>query len=279
MIPKISIFSKHLNWLDVNGMVETAAQIGFDGVDLTIRPNGHILPTRAEEELPKAVEACEHAGIEVTMLCTSIGDVSDPTTEVILKTACELGIKHYRMGWYHYNKTKSIDSNLDYFKSQMRDIAAMNEHFQIKGAYQNHDGTWFGAPVWDLAIILRDIDSEWLGCQYDVLNATIEGCKSWELGFDYIAPYIHTIDIKDAVWLKNKDQWDVKYMPLGQGNVSFMEFFKRIRKYNIEAPMSLHLEYDLGGANVGANKLSIPGEEVMKAMKRDLATLRQLLIQ
>jgi len=54
---KICIFSKHLQWLDYQGMAQTAADIGFDGIDLTVRPDGHVLPQRVREDLPKAVQA------------------------------------------------------------------------------------------------------------------------------------------------------------------------------------------------------------------------------
>src|SRR5258705_11616553 len=40
---KIVVFSKHLQWLDGEGLARTAAELGFDGVDLTVRTGGHIL--------------------------------------------------------------------------------------------------------------------------------------------------------------------------------------------------------------------------------------------
>ena len=52
----IHIFSKHLQFLDHKDMAEAAAEIGFDGVDLTVRPKGHVLPDQVEDSLPKAVE-------------------------------------------------------------------------------------------------------------------------------------------------------------------------------------------------------------------------------
>ena len=54
---KIYIFSKHLQFLNYQDMAEAAAEMGFDGIDLTVRPKGHVLPERVETDLPKAVEA------------------------------------------------------------------------------------------------------------------------------------------------------------------------------------------------------------------------------
>ncbi len=53
------IFSKHLQWLDYESMAGAAARLGFDGIDLTIRPGGHVPPEQAEEKLPRVVEAAD----------------------------------------------------------------------------------------------------------------------------------------------------------------------------------------------------------------------------
>jgi len=275
--PVITVFSKHLHWLDVGNMAKTALAIGFNGIDLTVRPKGHVQPEQVEDELPRAVELCREAGIEVVMICTAISDASDPLTGKILKTARSAGIQQYRMNWYHYDPAKSIEKNLSTFKIRMKELAQLNETYRIKGAYQNHNGDWFGAPVWDLGIILHEIDSEWLGIQYDILNASIEGTYSWQLALDFILPYIHSIDIKDGKWNKKGAEWLVEYAPLGEGNVDFEQFLQVIKKNRIQVPYSMHFEYDLGGADHGARHLSIPELEVIQAMKTDLRILEGFL--
>ncbi len=276
---KICIFSKHLHWLNWEEMVKATGDIGFDGIDLTIRPNGHVHPEKVEDELPQVVEICGKNNIEITMLSTTIEDASSPVTEKILRTASNLGIKYYRMNWYHYDNQINIERNLINFKSKMKDLEAINKQYNIKGSYQNHDGDWFGSAIWDLAGILKEISSEWLGCQYDILNASLEGFNSWSLGFELIAPFIHTIDIKDGYWNFEKGQQKLSYVPLGKGMVNYSKFFKLINKFNITAPLSLHLEYDLGGAEQGAKDLSVPGSIVIESIKEDLKTLVTYLAQ
>jgi L-ribulose-5-phosphate 3-epimerase len=274
---KIALFSKHLQWLDYNSMAETAAEIGYGGLDLTVRPKGHVLPEKVEEDLPIAAEACQKAGIEIIMMSTAIADVTEPTTEKILKTASQLGIKFYRMAWYKYDMNVSIEKNHDNFRAKMKDLAAMNQQYGIKGAYQNHAGTSLGSPVWDIGMILRNIDSQWLGCQYDIRHATVEGANSWPLGLKFVAPYINTIDIKDFHWTYLEGKWKLENVPLGEGMVEFKLFFQLLHQIGIQVPYSIHLEYDLGGANKGARELTIPAPKVIAAMKRDLNTLKNYL--
>ena len=115
---KISIFSKHLQWLDYKEMAKVVAELGFDGVDLTVRPQGHVLPERVEEDLPKAVEAINKAGKKVYMLTTAINNADDPVSEKILKTASSLGIHHYRMGYGYYDKKRSVEESISIVNKQ-----------------------------------------------------------------------------------------------------------------------------------------------------------------
>ena len=48
--PQLLVFSKHFPDLNYDELGETAKQLGFDGVDLTVRPKGHVLPERAAED-------------------------------------------------------------------------------------------------------------------------------------------------------------------------------------------------------------------------------------
>src|SRR5687767_37451 len=64
-------FSKHLAELDWKDLGKAVKDAGFDGVDLTVRAGGHVLPERAED-LPKAIEAIRAAGVSVPMITTEL---------------------------------------------------------------------------------------------------------------------------------------------------------------------------------------------------------------
>lgn len=275
---KISIFSKHLHWLDYAEMAKVAAEMGFDGVDLTVRPQGHVLPEKVELDLPKAVAAVRKEGMDVYMITTSITNADDPNTERILKTASSLGIRHYRTGYYMYDEKSSVDENLARFKGQLSKLALLNQKYSISGEYQNHSGgQYFGAPVWDLYNVLKQINSPWMGSQYDINHATVEGANTWPVGLKLLKPYIKSIDIKDFVWTKRDGKWQIDYVPLGEGMVDFGKYVGLLKQYGINVPVSIHYEYALGGAEHGDRKLTIKREEVIAAMKKDLNTLKAFL--
>ena len=73
----IHLFSKHLQFLDYNKMSIAAAEMGFDGLDLTVRKNGHVLPENVVEDLPKAVTAMKKYGLAPKMITTNVWDAQD----------------------------------------------------------------------------------------------------------------------------------------------------------------------------------------------------------
>ena len=274
---KICIFSKHLQWLDYHQMARTAREIGFDGIDLTVRPRGHVLPERVREDLPKAVQAVKAAGLDVPMIATAITDPADPLTESILATASQAGIRYYRMGYYRYDASKTIHQTLNEAKPKLRDLVEMNKHYNIVGTYQNHAGArYVGAPLWDLDVLFGDLDTHWIGCQFDIRHATVEGGTFWPTHFRLMSRYINTLVAKDFKWTQIKDAWKPENCPLGEGMVDFPGYFKMLRKAGIAVPMSLHLEYPIGGAEHGARQLTGDKQQVIKAMRKDLRFLRSL---
>src|SRR5690606_12641509 len=118
----VNIFSKVLQWLDYSEMADAAAEAGYEGIDLTVRPGGHVLPENVERDLPQAVKAIRKAGLGIPMITTSITSATDPLSERILKTAGGLGVRYYRMGWYRYADKLSIADNLKIF---MKDLTAL----------------------------------------------------------------------------------------------------------------------------------------------------------
>lgn len=273
----LCIFSKHLQFLDYDAMAETAAEIGFDGVDLTVRPGGHVLPERVEEDLPRAVEAVRKADLEVNMMTTRITDPDDPHTEPILKTAGRLGIGYYRMGYLSYKEELGVARTLESYKPQFRELAALNREYGLHGAYQNHSGTRVGGPVWDVWLLIKDLDPRWMGCQYDVRHAVVEGGRSWPLGLKLLSAHIKITAIKDFRWARIGGAWKVQNCPLGEGMVDFKTYFEMVKELRIEGPVSVHFEYPMPADSEEKLSLRQQRQKTVAVMKKDLETLRSML--
>ncbi len=273
---KVHIFSKHLQFLNYRDMAQAAAEIGFDGVDLTVRPGGHVLPEKVDTDLPKAVEAIRKAGLLNTMMTTAVENAASSTDRKVLETAAKLGIELYRMNWFKYPENKTIPQAIQQFQQSIKELGALNKKVGLKGCYQNHSGELAGASIWELWDMVHTADNAYVGVQYDIRHAVVEGGLSWKNGLRLIHPHIKLLAIKDFVWTRKNGGYVVQDVPLGEGMVDFATYFKLLKQYNVQVPVSLHFEYELGGAEHGHTELSVNNEVVFSAMKRDLRKLQEM---
>jgi L-ribulose-5-phosphate 3-epimerase len=274
----VSVFSKHLQFLNYKETAKIAKEIGFDGVDLTVRPGGHVEPENAKRDLPNAVEAIRSEGLQSAMMTSGVNNADDPVNIQVLNTASEQGIKYYRTSYYRVKgmKLPNWKATLDPFKKQFDALGKLNKKLGLHGAYQNHSGIYVGSYLPDIAYLLEGNDPQWLGCQFDIRHATVEGATAWPLGLEWIKEHISTIVAKDFKWGVKDGALQPVNVPIGQGVVDFVGYFKLLRKYEIQPQVSMHYEYELGGANHGDRELTIPRDQVYEAMIIDLKKLQEL---
>lgn len=277
----LCVFSKHLQFLDVAAMTAAVKALGGQGVDLTVRPKGHIEPERVADELPRAVEVIRAAGLSAPMITTGIVDAKSPHAELVLRTARKLGIDRYRWGGLKYDLSKSIPAQLAEMRPRVRDLAALNQAVGMTAIYHTHSGAGqVGASMWDLWRLLDDQDPRLVAVNFDVAHAVIEGgLGGWQHSLALLAPMIRGVAVKDFRWGQDaQGRWRVQWCPLGQGMVPLREMLTRLKATGAAWPVQLHFEYPLFGADHGATKLDGgTQEQVLSAMRRDVALLLPLL--
>lgn len=272
-------FSKHFQWTTVKEMADLCKGFGYDGIDLTLRPGGHVLPERVEDDLPKALETVRGAGLEMPMVTSDIVDVKTPNAERVLKALKSQGITRYRWGGFKYGPHAPIPQQLEEFKARARDLAAMNKQYGVCAMYHTHSGVdQVGASFWDIYLILKDLDTNAVAVNYDIGHATVEGgYGGWIHSARLLGPYTRGIALKDFKWIQNaKGEWVPGWCALGLGMVNFKKFLPMIKGFT--GPIQLHMEYpDLGGANDGKTSFTIPKDRLLALMRRDVETCRGLL--
>jgi sugar phosphate isomerase/epimerase len=272
----ICVFSKHLQWLDFDGMAQTAAEIGFDGVDLTLRKGGHVEPERAGQDLPVVAEKIRKAGLALPMVTTGIIDAATPYAEPILRALNQAGISLYRWGGFRYVDGRAIVEQLSALRPRAMKLAELNEKYKVCAMYHTHSGLEVGAPIWDLWVILKELDPRWVSVNFDVAHATIEGgLGGWIRSCQLVSPWIRGTAIKDFRWGRDgQNRWEPQWCPLGEGMVNFKRYFGLLNQAGFSGPVQIHFEYPLGGAEHGAGSLSMERPKVIAAMRKDLAAVR-----
>jgi sugar phosphate isomerase/epimerase len=273
------VFSKHLQFLSWAEMAGAAKELGFEGVDLTVRKGGHVTPERVVDDLPRAAEAIRAAGMKLTMITTDITDMTTAHTQPVLRTAAKVGLTHYRWDGYKYKDGVGLPEQLKEFAPRVKDLAAFNKDLGLCAMYHTHSGAGrVGASQWDLWMLLKDLDKKYVSYNFDVSHATVEGgLGGWLHSTKLAMPHMGGMALKDFKWARGANgKWNVDWCPIGEGMVQTREFLKMAKAGSFVGPVQIHYEYDLGGADKGATRITMPKAQVLAAMKRDLDALRKV---
>ncbi len=266
------VFTKPLQWLDPERLARVVSESGFDGVDLSVRPGGHVEPASVDTDLPRVVETLAAKGVSCPTIVTGITAVTEES-EAVVKAAASCGVEAYRMGYLDYGT--SVDESLVSHRATFEQLAELNTRHGIHGAYQNHAGTRVGSPVWDLYPLLDGLPPDAIGFQYDVRHAVIESGSGWELGMRRLAKWIRTIVAKDGYWVRTEDgRFEAVSCPVGTGMVDWDRFNKLLPETDWNGIVSVHFEFPLFPEDPASLTETERTQKTIDAMRAELERVK-----
>jgi sugar phosphate isomerase/epimerase len=259
-------FIKPLQELSYDELADTIAELGFQGIEATVRGNGHVLPENVQRDLPTLVKAHEKRDLRIFTMATDINAVSpDQHTETVLKTAADQGVPSFRMSYYKYDLSgkSPLQDQLESFKKPLAGLMELNEKLGIQALYQNHSGAnYCGANLWDLFYLMNDYPKERFASAYDIGHALVEGGKAWPQNLALMLPRIELLYVKGPAYSEN----GIEFGSLANSAHDHQKLFAMLAKGGFTGPYNLHVEYHMKSDDRAA--LSIA------SMKTDLATLK-----
>jgi len=261
---KLSFFTKPLPALDWKTLARRVRPLGFEGLDLTVRPGGHILPERASKDLPRAVAAAREEGLDVPMITTALTSAADPFAREVLETAARLGVGCFKAGYYLYDDGDPR-ATVERAGRDFAGLVALAASVGIACGFHNHSA-YVGAALWDAARFLEPLDPRWAGYYFDARHAFAEGgAGAWKAAARLAAPRLLMIAAKDFRWTKTAAGWRDENVPLGEGMVDWPAVLPILLGQGFSGPISVHVEYEPAGAS--------HEEAVLEAARKDLAFL------
>jgi len=261
------LFSKHLpelSWTDLGAAVKDA---GFDGVDLTVRAGGHVLPERAAADLPRAVEALTARGLAVPMITTELTSAQTPGARALLAAAAKSGVRYFKTGYWRYSAAPDVRAQVAAAGAALEGLAALARDCGIELGFHNH-AAYIGAALWDIAPSMDRLDAKWAGYYFDPRHAVADGGGgAWKAATRLVAPRLKMVAVKDCRWVKKGSTWELENCPLGEGQVEWTFVAAALRDAAFAGPISVHLEYPIPSGT----------RHTLDAAVRDLAFARKML--
>ncbi len=253
-MPPVSVFSKIYQELklDFDQSAKLTAAAGLDGIDCAVREKGEIEPERAADQMPQYAEALGRQGVKMLLVTSGILGVDSPHARDVLRATKKLGIRYYRLGFWHREENAAPEKQIAEIKARLKELAALNRELGVCALFENHSalgtkvGTapetnkssgMVGGDLGELHEIVSDFDPDQIAVAFDLGHAIIMHGDGWRQHFERLKKHIRVAYIKDV-------GRSARFMPFGEGEFGKTDFFTQLKKMNYNAPFSLHLEYD-----------------------------------
>jgi sugar phosphate isomerase/epimerase len=246
--------------LDIPALARYIAGLGFDGIELPVRPGYPVHPENVAEELPRAARALSDHGIV-------IASIAGPTDERTIAACGEAGVPVIRI-------CVSIRSDETYEEGEARlrrEFDAALPHLARDGVtlgIQNHCGRDV-CNAMGLRHLLDGYDPRHVAAVWDAAHNALQG-EEPELALDIVWPHLCMVNLKNAFWRRtNGPEADVAtwrpYWTTGRhGLASWPRVAAALKSRSYAGPVCLTAEYDDHGA-------------VDRLIAEDLAFARSLL--
>jgi sugar phosphate isomerase/epimerase len=271
------MFSKMLGEFPVAEAARRIKGLGFAGVDLTVRPGGHVDPERVAKDLPEAVKAIRGEGLEVPMISTAITRAGEPHAESTLGTAASLGIRRAKLGYWNASKG-GLSEAIDRARRELDPLERLAESSHLTLGVHNHSGAGYvncqPMVIWTL---IRDRNPDHIASYFDPGHAAVEGgLGGWRQSLELLAPRIKLVAVKDFGWKpgpgRPKAVWQSQQVPLKDGIVAWPEFFQALAALKYDGPVSFHSEY-----KGGHSWRELTTDQLIDQTAEDLTFARSLL--
>ena len=205
-------------WPD-KSLVELAGfvkNLGFDGVELPVRPGFQIPPEAVTKGLPQAARIFADAGLK-------IGSIAGPTDEATMAACAEARIPVIRIMAPIPPGVCYLAAIEDY-RRQWDLLVPLAQKYGVAVGVQNHNGRYL-ANAMQLRHAIGKYDPRYICAIWDPAHNALEG-EQLDLALDTVWSHLRIVNFKNAFWKLTSPpdapeaQWDVCWTtgPRGRAN-------------------------------------------------------------
>ena len=226
-VPCLCLFSGSVQGLEYSELPLIAKQLGFDGVDLTVRPGGHVEPRLSNVDLVRAIEEVRGPGLEVPVITTALTTPFDPTVLPVVAIAGHTQVSLYIAGFF---RTQNPN-----YKRDLGGLISVAARYGMATALHNYVSDDVGETGWDAVELVSGFDPKWCCLYFDPIHAG----EQWESELKRHLPRLRAVALKDF----QMENGQAKPCPLGQGVVDWPKFFSILAEAKYYGPLSLRMSY------------------------------------
>ncbi len=260
---ELAIFTKPWKALDLRQLAEHIQALGFDMIELPVRPGFQVEPETIERDLPAAVKLLGDHGIRVLNVTAAL-----PFDDERLYSACAAaGVRMNRvMFWQRDQDYWSAEGEA---RRQLDSALPFCQKYNVRIGIQNHSGKFVPVNEMGAYHLVKDYETRYVAAVWDPAHNALEGMDS-DAALDVLAPYLCVVNLKNAYWRRVSGpeaevaEWKIYWTSGAQGRASWPRVIAKLQAMNYQGPICFSAEYS-------------DEERVDELIAKDLAFAQELL--
>ncbi|MEQ7128978.1 TIM barrel protein [Actinopolymorpha sp. B11F2] len=265
------LFTKLFQSRRVDEIAATTAELGFDGIDLLVRPGATVDPAEARD-IPAAVQRLESEGLSVPMATTDLTDPERFPADAVLGACADAGVGLIRLGYWAYKPTiRPYADTVAEARQHLARLDALAAHHGVRLAIQLHGGTIHASGALT-RVLLEGHPPERLCAYPDPGNQVVQdGREDWRMTLEILQTWLACVGVKNGGWFPaattgtGQREWSSDWFGLADGMVPWAEILPHLQAIGFDGELSLHSHYEL------------PYDQVIDQTRTDLRYVKRLL--
>lgn len=275
--------SKFFQELSVQELGEKMIELGYDGIDICVRPGHPVNLENVEQVLPKAYRIWQDQGL-ICPLATAPVNFNDPAAPEVerLYAACSAsGIPCIKLGYWMFNEGDDYWQVLDRARESLEAFARLSDRYRVKSCCHTHSGPCIGSNCAGLMHLVKGFEPERVGAYPDFGHLTFDG-EDLAMGLAMIREYLTIVGVKDGFHMPQPQGSEPPHIPmftnLGAGSVDWHRALTLLSGMGFEGALVVHTEYHFGESIIRQVGYADEKPANLEEMARQDATyLRRLL--
>lgn len=214
------------------------SQMGFDGVEFSLRNGYQIEPAKAKTGLKELVNVMSHYGVTVT-------SIAGPTDENIFEACAEAKVPIIRI-LAPLNLEKGYVPAVAEAKGKIEKLIPLCEKYHVKIGIQHHFGPMISHSM-ELYQLIKDYDPRSVGAIWDSAQSILAG-EEVAQGLDIIWPYLCLVNLKNVFYLRTNGpespaKWQRYFTTGKQGLASWPDIAAYLKKRQYQGAICITHEY------------------------------------
>lgn len=238
-----AVFAKPWKNLTILELAKHIKKLGFEWIELPVRPGFACEPDNIETSLPMAITLLADEGVHVLNVTAA-----NPLTDERLYVAClRAGI---RMNRVMFDRREGEN----YWKAEARARKKLDEAMPLCERYgfqigiQNHYGLCVPVNAMGMHNLVKEYDPKYVGAIWDPAHNALEGEAS-EPALDIVSSHLCIVNLKNAYWkvvaesAADSRDWEVYWATGRQGRASWPQVAAKLKRMDYSGAVCLSAEY------------------------------------